>query len=57
MMGKICCVVEGWRWGDGEEAEWVVLFVKSTENQCVPHCRKSKKSIKNDHIPFCEKCS
>ena len=57
MVGKICCVVEGWRWGDGEEAEWVVLFVKSTENQCVPHCRKSKKSIKNDHIPFCEKCS
>ena len=43
--------------GDGEEAVWVMLFMKCAENQCVPDCGKCKKSIKNDHIPFCETCS
>ena len=43
--------------GDGGEAEWVMLFMKCTENQCVPDCGKCKKCKKNDHIPFCEKCS
>ena len=28
--------------GDGEEAGWVMLFTKCTENQCVPDCGKCK---------------
>ena len=30
MVGKICCLVEGSRYGG--EAEWVMLFMKCTEN-------------------------
>ena len=26
--------------GDEEEAEWVMLFMKCTGNQCVPDCGK-----------------
>ena len=33
-------VVDG---GNGEEAEWVMLFMKCTENQCVPDCGKCEK--------------
>ena len=29
--------------GDGEEAVWVILFMKCTENQCVPDCGTCKK--------------
>ena len=34
--------------GDGGEkgkAEWVMLFIKCTENQCVPNWEKWKKSV------------
>ena len=43
--------------GDGVEAEWLMLFMKCNENQCVPDCGKCIKSVENDHIPFFEKCS
>ena len=43
--------------GDGGEAEWVMLFMKCNENLCVPDCVKCIKRVKNDHIPFFEKCS
>ena len=29
---------------DGGETEWVMLFMKCTENECVPDCGKCKKS-------------
>ena len=48
-MGNICCMVEG---GDGSgrgEAAWVMLFLKCTENECVPGCRKCKKCKKRSH--------
>ena len=32
-----------WHGGDGGEAEWMMLFVKCTENQCVADCEKCKK--------------
>ena len=32
--------------GDGGEAEWVMLFMKCTESECVPDCGKCKKSKK-----------
>ena len=31
---------------DGAEAAWVMLFLKCTENQCVPDCGKCKKCKK-----------
>ena len=31
--------------GEKGEAEWVMLFIKCTENQCVPNCEKWKKSV------------
>ena len=43
--------------GDGGEAEWVMLFMKCNESQCVPNCGKCIKTVKNNHIPFFEKCS
>ena len=36
----------------GEEAEWVMLFMKCTENKCVPDCRKCKKCKKNNQKIF-----
>ena len=35
--------------GDGEEAGWVTLLMKCTENQCVPDCGKCKKVKKRSH--------
>ena len=32
--------------GDGEEAVWVMLFMKCAENQCVPDSGKCKKVYK-----------
>ena len=38
--------------GDGEEAEWVMLCMKSTHNQCVPDSEKCKKSVKKIKYHF-----
>ena len=35
--------------GNGEEAGWVMLFMKHAENQCVPDCGKFKKYKKRSH--------
>ena len=43
--------------GDGGECYWGMLFMKCNENLCVPDCGKCIKRVKNDHIPFFEKCS
>ena len=32
--------------GDGGETEWVMLFMKYTENEFVPDCRKCRKCKK-----------
>ena len=41
--------------GGGRKAEWVMLFMKCIENECVPDCRKCKKCKTTDHILFCRK--
>ena len=35
--------------GDEGEAEWVMLFMKCTENECVSDCGKCKKYKKRSH--------
>ena len=35
--------------GNGEEAGWVMLFMKHAGNQCVPDCGKFKKYKKRSH--------
>ena len=34
---------------DGGEAEWAMLFMICTENECVPDCGKCKKCKKRWH--------
>ena len=42
--------------GDGGEAEWMMLFMKCIKIK-VCQIVGNVKHVKNDHIPFCEKCS
>ena len=40
---------------DGGEAEWVIIFMKCTEKECVPDCGKCKKSKKAITYHFVER--
>ena len=40
---------------DGGKAEWVIIFMKCTEKECLPDCRKCKKSKKAITYHFVER--